>query len=85
LRQLFQKRPLGYEPGRIAAGPSRAHSRRDVAVRDTYEAARSVVAEMEGQVLFTKLGNSTRRLDTLCENSLALLGPRLDEHVTAIF
>jgi len=40
---------------------------------------------MEGQVLFAKLGNSTRRLDTLCENSLALLGARLDEHVTAIF
>jgi hypothetical protein len=27
------------------------------------------IAEMEGQVLFAKLGNSTRRLDTLCENS----------------
>jgi hypothetical protein len=43
------------------------------------------IAEMEGQVLFATLGNRTRRLDTLCENSLALLGPRLDEHVTAIF
>jgi hypothetical protein len=43
------------------------------------------VAEMEGQVLFAKLGNSTGRLGTRCENSLALLGPRLGEHVTAIF
>jgi len=53
-----------------------AQSRRDVAVRDAHEAARSVVAQLEGQVLFAKLYNSTHQLDTLCENSLALLAAR---------
>jgi TetR/AcrR family transcriptional repressor of nem operon len=48
-----------------------AQSRRDVAVRDAHEAARSVVAQLEGQVLFAKFG-STRRLDTLWENSSAV-------------
>jgi len=37
-------------------------------------AARSVVAQLEGQVLFAKLYNNTQRLDALWTNCLALLG-----------
>jgi TetR/AcrR family transcriptional repressor of nem operon len=51
-----------------------ARERGDVTVADTREAARSVVAQLEGQVLFAKLYNSTGRLDALWANCLALLG-----------
>jgi TetR/AcrR family transcriptional regulator, transcriptional repressor for nem operon len=46
----------------------------EVTVTDTREAARSVVAQLEGQVLFAKLYNSTDRLGPLWANCLALLG-----------
>jgi TetR/AcrR family transcriptional regulator, transcriptional repressor for nem operon len=56
-----------------------ALERGDVSVRDTTEAARSVVAQLEGQVLFAKLYNSTQRLENLWENCLSLLrAPRPD-------
>jgi TetR/AcrR family transcriptional repressor of nem operon len=48
-------------------------------VPDTREAARSVVAQLEGQVLFAKLYNDTRPLDALWANCLALLGARAEE------
>jgi TetR/AcrR family transcriptional repressor of nem operon len=48
-------------------------------VPDTREAARSVVAQLEGQVLFAKLYNDTRPLDALWSNCLALLGARAGE------
>ncbi|MFI7453068.1 TetR/AcrR family transcriptional regulator [Nonomuraea sp. NPDC049714] len=48
-------------------------------VPDTREAARSVVAQLEGQVLFAKLYNDTRPLDALWTNCLALLGARTEE------
>jgi TetR/AcrR family transcriptional repressor of nem operon len=51
----------------------------DVSVNDTREAAGSVVAQLEGQVLFAKLYNNTQRLDTLWTNCLSLLGARRDE------
>lgn len=51
-----------------------AVARGEVAVSGTREAARSVVAQLEGQVLFAKLYNDTRRLGPLWENCLALLG-----------
>ncbi|GAA3775259.1 TetR/AcrR family transcriptional regulator [Streptomyces chiangmaiensis] len=53
-----------------------AEARQDgeVTVSDSREAARSVVAQLEGQVLFAKLYNNTQRLDALWENCLALLG-----------
>jgi TetR/AcrR family transcriptional repressor of nem operon len=51
-----------------------ARVRGDASVADTNEAARSVVAQLEGQVLFAKLHNNTARLDTLWVNCLALLG-----------
>lgn len=50
--------------------------RNEVTVTDTREAARSVVAQLEGQVLFAKLYNNTDRLGPLWANCLALLGAR---------
>jgi TetR/AcrR family transcriptional regulator, transcriptional repressor for nem operon len=50
-------------------------------VTDASEAARSVVAQLEGQVLFAKLYNDTSRLDTMWSNCLALLGARLADQV----
>jgi TetR/AcrR family transcriptional regulator, transcriptional repressor for nem operon len=48
--------------------------RNELSVTDTREAARSVVAQLEGQVLLAKLYNSTDRLGPLWANCLALLG-----------
>ncbi|MEV7239528.1 TetR/AcrR family transcriptional regulator [Streptomyces sp. NPDC051020] len=59
-----------------------AQARGEVAVADVNEAARSVVAQLEGQVLFAKLYNNTGRLDTLWRNGLALLGIRELESAT---
>ncbi|GAA3482595.1 TetR/AcrR family transcriptional regulator [Streptomyces yanii] len=53
-----------------------ALQRGDVTVTDTREAARSVVAQLEGQVLFAKLYNNTSQLSALWTNCLALLGAR---------
>jgi len=53
-----------------------ALERGDVAVTDTREAARSVVAQLEGQVLFAKLYNNPQHLDALWRNCLALLAAR---------
>jgi TetR/AcrR family transcriptional regulator, transcriptional repressor for nem operon len=53
-----------------------AAERGDVRADSTREAARSVVAQLEGQVLFAKLYNDTQRLDTLWSNCLSLLGAR---------
>ncbi|MEV7141244.1 TetR/AcrR family transcriptional regulator [Streptomyces tauricus] len=60
-----------------------ALERQEVSVTDTREAARSVVAQLEGQVLFAKLYNNTRRLGSLWPNCLALLGVRTADQVTA--
>jgi TetR/AcrR family transcriptional repressor of nem operon len=53
-----------------------AEERGEVTVADAHAAARSVVAQLEGQVLFAKLYNDTRGLDALWANCLALLGAR---------
>ena len=58
----------------VAAVVSQALDRGQVAVPDAREAARSIVAQLEGQVLFAKLYNNTQRLDGLWANCLALLG-----------
>jgi TetR/AcrR family transcriptional repressor of nem operon len=50
-----------------------------VTVANTREAARSVVAQLEGQVMFAKLYNNTQHLDALWTNCLALLGARMLE------
>jgi TetR/AcrR family transcriptional regulator, transcriptional repressor for nem operon len=56
-----------------------AQQRGDLSVADTYEAARSVVAQLEGQVLFAKLYNNPQRLETLWSNCLALLDARVPQ------
>ncbi|MGY0062323.1 TetR/AcrR family transcriptional regulator [Streptomyces sp. LZ34] len=53
-----------------------AVERGDVTVTATRQAARSVVAQLEGQVLFAKLYNNVEHLDALWANCLALLGSR---------
>ncbi|MER6979146.1 TetR/AcrR family transcriptional regulator [Streptomyces carpinensis] len=53
-----------------------ARERGEVTVGDTREAARSIVAQLEGQVLFAKLYNNTRHLDGLWGNCLALIAAR---------
>ncbi|MEV7992933.1 TetR/AcrR family transcriptional regulator [Streptomyces sp. NPDC086077] len=55
----------------------------DVRVTDTRDAARSVVAQLEGQVLFAKLYNNTAPLDALWKNAVALLGARAAEETAA--
>lgn len=51
-----------------------ARERGDVTVADTHAAAASIVAQLEGQVLFAKLYNDTGRLSPLWTNCLAILG-----------
>lgn len=51
-----------------------ARQRGEVTATDTREAARAVVAQLEGQVLFAKLYNDGDHLDVLWGNCLALLG-----------
>jgi TetR/AcrR family transcriptional repressor of nem operon len=60
-----------------------ALERGEVTVSDTREAARSVVAQLEGQVLFAKLYNNAQRLNVLWTNCLALLGARIDQDTSA--
>ncbi|MGW0832458.1 TetR/AcrR family transcriptional regulator [Streptomyces prunicolor] len=60
----------------VAAVIGEARERGDVTVNDSQEAARSVVAQLEGQVMFAKLYNNTGRLGPLWGNCLALLGAR---------
>jgi TetR/AcrR family transcriptional repressor of nem operon len=45
-----------------------------ISIGDTHSAARSVVAQLEGQVMFAKLYNNTGHLTPLWSNCLALLG-----------
>jgi TetR/AcrR family transcriptional regulator, transcriptional repressor for nem operon len=56
-----------------------ARARGEVTVADDREAARSVVAQLEGQVLFAKLFNDPQRLVALWSNCLALLGAKVPE------
>lgn len=60
-----------------------AQERGEVTVSDPHEAARSVVAQLEGQVLFAKLYNDTQRLSPLWVNCLAILGARMPEEAAA--
>jgi len=67
----------------VDAVVTEALARREITVTDTREAARSVVAQLEGQVLFAKLYNNTRQLGSLWANCLALLGGRTADGVPA--
>lgn len=53
-----------------------ALERGEVTVTDTRVAARSVIAQLEGQVLFAKLYNNASQLSALWTNCLAMLGAR---------
>ena len=46
----------------------------EIALDDVHEAARSIVAQLEGLVLFAKLFNDPSQLDSLWTNSMRLLG-----------
>ncbi|MCK2221817.1 TetR/AcrR family transcriptional regulator [Actinomadura sp. ATCC 31491] len=71
LQEIFEA-----QAGLIEAVIGEARARGDVTVADAREAARSVVAQLEGQVLFAKLYNDTQRLGAMWTNCLALLGAR---------
>ncbi|MEV6180456.1 TetR/AcrR family transcriptional regulator [Streptomyces sp. NPDC052015] len=60
----------------IEAVVTAAQSRGEVTVADTRASARAVVAQLEGQVLFAKLYNTTAPLGGLWANCQALLGAR---------
>ncbi|MEW2513930.1 TetR/AcrR family transcriptional regulator [Streptomyces sp. NPDC046870] len=53
-----------------------AQERGEVTVGDAGDAARSIVAQLEGQVMFAKLYNTTSTLGGLWANCLALLNAR---------
>ncbi|MBP2708240.1 TetR/AcrR family transcriptional regulator [Microbispora sp. RL4-1S] len=65
----------------VATVIAEARDRGEVTVVDLREAARSVVAQLEGQVLFAKLYNNTQRLSPLWDNCLALLGARASQPI----
>jgi TetR/AcrR family transcriptional regulator, transcriptional repressor for nem operon len=46
----------------------------DIYVNDARMTARSVITQLEGQVLFARVYNNTQRLETLWGNCLSLLG-----------
>ncbi|MCX5250754.1 TetR/AcrR family transcriptional regulator [Streptomyces sp. NBC_00201] len=58
----------------VEAVIAEARERGEVTVTDPRESARAVVAQLEGQVMFAKLYNSTGRLSPLWDNCRALLG-----------
>ncbi|MGW3093046.1 TetR/AcrR family transcriptional regulator [Streptomyces sp. NPDC001102] len=58
----------------VEAVIAEARERGDVTTADPRGAARAVVAQLEGQVMFAKLYNDTGRLSLLWDNCRALLG-----------
>jgi TetR/AcrR family transcriptional repressor of nem operon len=77
--ELVRKRLLEIFEAQVALVESvvtEAVQRGEVTVMDAHEAARSVVAQLEGQVLFAKLYNDPSQLNALWANCLALLGAR---------
>ncbi|MEU1081675.1 TetR/AcrR family transcriptional regulator [Streptomyces sp. NPDC005908] len=61
-----------------------AQERGEVTLSDTRGTARSVVAQLEGQVLFAKLYNNPSQLDTLWPSCRALLGVHDDQATAAL-
>ncbi|MFJ9733597.1 TetR/AcrR family transcriptional regulator [Streptomyces sp. NPDC101169] len=72
LQQIFES-----QAEMVARVITEAQERGEVNVPDTRAAAQSVVAQLEGQVLFAKLYNNTSPLGTLWGNCLALLGAKV--------
>ncbi|MFI8230325.1 TetR/AcrR family transcriptional regulator [Streptomyces sp. NPDC085900] len=58
----------------VEAVIAEARERGETTATDTRAAARAVVAQLEGQVMFAKLYNDTGRLSPLWDNCRALLG-----------
>ncbi|MEU3749258.1 MULTISPECIES: TetR/AcrR family transcriptional regulator [Streptomyces] len=71
LREIFDE-----QVALVEKTVAEARGRGEVTVADAHEAARALVAQLEGQVLFAKLYDDVGRLDVLWPNSLALLGAR---------
>ncbi|MFE3167571.1 TetR/AcrR family transcriptional regulator [Streptomyces sp. NPDC059224] len=69
LQEIFEA-----QVGMVESVIVEARERGEVGVTDTREAARAVVAQLEGQVMFAKLYNNTGRLSPLWQNCRALLG-----------
>ncbi|MFF0837729.1 TetR/AcrR family transcriptional regulator [Streptomyces sp. NPDC003388] len=65
----------------VAEVVAEAQERGEVTVADTRAAAQSVVAQLEGQVLFAKLYNNISPLGMLWGNCLALLGAKAPARV----
>ncbi|MFE9809225.1 TetR/AcrR family transcriptional regulator [Streptomyces sp. NPDC005548] len=78
LQAIFEE-----QVGMVESVISEAHARHDIAVADSREAARAVVAQLEGQVLFAKLYNNTQQLGPLWSNCLALLGASMPQEPVA--
>ncbi|MBM9504232.1 TetR/AcrR family transcriptional regulator [Actinacidiphila acididurans] len=55
---------------------AQARQRAEITAEDTRDAARAVVAQLEGQVLFAKLYNDSTRLNVMWRNCLAILGAK---------
>lgn len=77
LQQIFEA-----QVDLVAAVVIEARDRGDIGVADAHEAARSIVAQLEGQVLFAKLYNDTRPLGAMWANCLALLGARTGQDIS---
>ncbi|MET8947921.1 TetR/AcrR family transcriptional regulator [Streptomyces sp. NPDC004542] len=75
LQEIFEARTET-----VARVITEAQERGEAAVPDARAAAQSVVAQLEGQVLFAKLYNDTAPLGTLWVNCLALLGAKAPVH-----
>ncbi|MFE7553687.1 TetR/AcrR family transcriptional regulator [Streptomyces gardneri] len=71
LREIFDE-----QVALVEETVAEAIGRGEVTVADAHEAARALVAQLEGQVLFAKLYDDVGRVDVLWPNSLALLGAR---------
>ncbi|MFC0553867.1 TetR/AcrR family transcriptional regulator [Planotetraspora thailandica] len=71
------------EVGMVQSVIDEARARGEATVADSTSAARAVVAQLEGQVLFAKLYNDTQRLDAMWSNCLALLGANRPEQAAA--
>ncbi|WP_377272985.1 TetR/AcrR family transcriptional regulator [Peterkaempfera sp. SMS 1(5)a] len=78
LQQIFQA-----QVDMVDTVITQAREHGDITLTDTREAARSIVAQLEGQVLFAKLYNNAQRLDTLWANCLALLGAHTPQQTPA--
>ncbi|MGW4489182.1 TetR/AcrR family transcriptional regulator [Amycolatopsis sp. NPDC004368] len=79
LQEIFAK-----QASMVQAVIEDAIARGDALVTDAAEAARAVVAQLEGQVLLAKLYNDTGHLDAMWPNCLALVGAGVADAAAAL-